>query len=141
LRGRGALLLFGVIGLKPWIGPGGGSNQVAETMEQVAARIAETRGKLERAREDIRASIERPQSLSDRARLMEHVAEASSDIRLATQRQRAATSTPSTTGQRQRGGRPSGTPLRSPRSALSRPARVAVFPRRKGPLSITHWGD
>jgi methyl-accepting chemotaxis protein len=44
------------------------SGQIAETVERVASQAAETRDKLERAREDILASTERTLSLTDRVR-------------------------------------------------------------------------
>ena len=44
------------------------SGQIAETVERVATQAAETRDKLERAREDILASTERTLSLTDRVR-------------------------------------------------------------------------
>jgi methyl-accepting chemotaxis protein len=44
------------------------SGRIAETVEMVAAQAAETRDKLERAREDILASAERTVSLTDRVR-------------------------------------------------------------------------
>ena len=44
------------------------SGQIAETVDVVAAQAAETRDKLERAREDILASSERTLSLTDRVR-------------------------------------------------------------------------